>query len=127
MGIEMKASLARPRQTLDLSGLPSPLAGLRRLLAAGRAAAASASRWWFSEATAPIIQLVPRGAIWRIVRPAGWRVVCITGLVWVTQDRDPRDIMLAAGDECDITGDARVLVQGLESARVMLKPTPSPR
>jgi hypothetical protein len=124
MGIEMKASLARPRQTLDFSGGPSLLAGLRPLLAAVRRAAASAAYWWLGEAAAPTIQLVPRGAIWRIVRPAGWRVVCITGLVWVTQDGDPRDIMLAAGEECDITGDARVLVQALDSARVMLTPTP---
>src|SRR5688500_5906033 len=118
----MKDSLARPQQTFDISGLQSLLALLRPLLTGLRRLSAGASGLLFGAAAAPAIHDIPRGAIWRMVRPAGWRVVCISGLVWVTQDRDPRDIMLAAGEDCDITGEARVLVQALEPARVLLTP-----
>ena len=61
-----------------------------------------------------------RGAIYRIEQPDGCRVACLSGSIWVTQDRDPRDIMLAAGEDCRITGNARVLVQALEAARISL-------
>lgn len=62
-----------------------------------------------------------RGAILRIPEPAGSRIDCLAGSLWVTQDNDPRDLMLEAGESCELSGRARVLVQALEPARLQLR------
>src|SRR6185295_11618093 len=39
-----------------------------------------------------------KGRIRRVHQPIGQRVECLTGALWVTQDGDPRDIVLEPGD-----------------------------
>jgi hypothetical protein len=75
---------------------------------------------------APLARTMPRGAILRIPDPAGSRIECLAGSLWVTQDNDPRDIMLEAGETCELSGRARVLVQALEAARIQLRRIESP-
>lgn len=71
-------------------------------------------------AAPPASRTLARGAILRIPEPAGARIDCLAGSLWVTQDNDPRDIMLEAGESCELSGRARVLVQALEPARLRL-------
>ena len=53
---------------------------------------------------------------------AGVRIFARTGTLWVTQDHDRRDFVLAQGDSFDVVGRARVVVQALSPARVGLLP-----
>ena len=61
-----------------------------------------------------------RGRIRRVTRALGQRVECVSGTLWVTQDGDPRDIVLRAGDSFafDHRGDA--LISALDDASFLL-------
>ena len=67
-----------------------------------------------------------KGRIRRVRRPLGRRVECVTGALWVTQDGDPRDIVLSPGDSFvfDQRGDA--LISALDDARLLLLETCAP-
>ena len=64
-----------------------------------------------------------KGRIHRVHHPLGQRIECVSGSLWVTQDGDPRDIVLAAGESFafDQRGDA--LVSALDEARFLLLET----
>ncbi len=68
-----------------------------------------------------IARTIERGSILRIPRPKGVHIECLAGALWVTQDNDPRDIMLAPGEDCLLSGRARVLVQALEHSQLRLR------
>ena len=61
-----------------------------------------------------------KGGIRRVHHPLGRRVECVSGALWVTQDGDPRDIVLSPGDSFafDQRGDA--LISALDDARFLL-------
>ncbi|HYF21362.1 MAG TPA: DUF2917 domain-containing protein [Ramlibacter sp.] len=63
-------------------------------------------------------QALAPGATLRRNHAAGVQVRCVSGSVWVTQDGDTRDVLLAAGES--FTGDrrGRLLVHALEASRV---------
>lgn len=67
-----------------------------------------------------------KGRIRRVHHPLGQRIECVSGTLWVTQDGDPRDIVLAAGESFafDRRGDA--LVSALDDARFLLLETCAP-
>jgi hypothetical protein len=67
-----------------------------------------------------------KGRIRRVHRPLGQRVECVSGALWVTQDGDPRDIVLNPGDSFafDQRGDA--LISALDDARFLLLETCAP-
>jgi Protein of unknown function (DUF2917) len=50
----------------------------------------------------------------------GHSVVCESGTVWVTQDGDPRDIILRAGDSFTIDRSGPALVQAFEQAAISI-------
>ena len=53
---------------------------------------------------------------------AGHAVVCHSGSLWVTQDRDPRDIILAAGESFALDRNGLALVQALQQSAVSFAP-----
>ncbi len=63
-----------------------------------------------------------KGRIRRVheTRPFGHRVECLSGALWITQDGDSRDIVLAPGDSFsfDRVGDA--LISALDDSRFLL-------
>ena len=67
-----------------------------------------------------------KGRIRRVHSALGQRIECVSGTLWVTQDGDPRDIVLGAGESFafDHRGDA--LVSALDDSRFVLLETSAP-
>jgi hypothetical protein len=66
--------------------------------------------------------VLPRGALHRITRPLGCRIQCIAGRAWITHDRDPRDIILEAGESHTCDRPERLIVQALEALTLRVLP-----
>jgi len=60
------------------------------------------------------------GEAHRIDAGKGLRVQCLTGTLWLTQDNDPRDIVLEAGDGATIERDGMSIVSALSDAQFVL-------
>ena len=57
----------------------------------------------------------------------GARLYSEDGIVWITQDGDPRDIVLQAGESVVLERDTPTLVQAFTPARVRIgEPAPRP-
>lgn len=69
-----------------------------------------------------------KGGIRRVRAALGKRVECVSGSIWITQDGDRRDVLLAPGDafEFDRPGDALVSALG-DSRYLMLQACARPR
>ena len=67
----------------------------------------------------PAISLRHGGAH-RIDAGKGLVVQCLTGTLWLTQDNDPRDIVLEAGDGATIERDGLSIVSALSDAQFLL-------
>ncbi|MEP7302624.1 MAG: DUF2917 domain-containing protein [Caldimonas sp.] len=61
-----------------------------------------------------------KGAIRRVHHPIGHRVECVTGSLWVTQDGDPRDIILTPGESFAFDHDGDALISALDESRFLL-------
>ena len=66
--------------------------------------------------------VLPRSSLYRIARPLGWRIQCIAGRAWITHDRDPRDIILEAGESHTCDRPERLIVQALEALTLRVLP-----
>ena len=67
---------------------------------------------------------LPRREILAVAGRKGARIESRRGSVWVTQDGDLRDVVLAAGEVHVLEHDGPVLVQALDAALVALRPPP---
>ena len=56
----------------------------------------------------------------------GDRVDCLDGSVWITQDGDPRDIVLDAGESFTLDRPGTALVYALADARVAVQHAATP-
>jgi hypothetical protein len=72
----------------------------------------------------PLIGL-PKRQIFALAGVRGARLRSHRGALWVTQDHDRRDVVLAEGESLVIERDGRVLVQALDAA--LLSVTTPPR
>jgi hypothetical protein len=59
---------------------------------------------------------LPQRAVFAVPDGAGVGIECRSGSVWVTLDRDLRDIVLAPGERFESTDHRRVLVSALEAS-----------
>jgi len=59
---------------------------------------------------------LPTRAVFAVPDGAGVGIECRSGSVWVTLDRDPRDIVLEPGDRFEGTEHRRILVSALASS-----------
>jgi len=63
---------------------------------------------------------LPRGGTLRIVDGQPHVIDVFQGQVWITQDGDPRDIILEAGESFRVEGNGLTLVQAFKDARVLV-------
>lgn len=68
------------------------------------------------------LSLAPK-AIFTLPDGAGVGITCRSGTVWVTLDRDPRDIVLAPGERFDGLEHRRMLVSALEASCITVSGT----
>ena len=61
-----------------------------------------------------------KGHVRRVAEPLGRRVECLSGVIWVTQDGDLRDIILEPGDGFDFDRSEGVLISALKDSRYLL-------
>lgn len=61
------------------------------------------------------------GDLWRMGGHNRWSViVCLRGVVWITQEHDPRDYVLARGEMFLVTQPGTVLIGGVEDASLQI-------
>ena len=53
----------------------------------------------------------------------GYLVVCHSGSVWITQDNDPRDVILACGESFTLDRAGLALVHAIDAAAIAVKAT----
>lgn len=61
-----------------------------------------------------------RGTTHAVRDPAGCVVECVQGVLWITHDGDPKDIVLTAGQAHRAQRPSRMLVSALEDAEFVL-------
>ena len=59
-------------------------------------------------------------SLMRLTDARGRKVLVIDGLVWVTQDGDPRDIFVGAGESFEFDRAGLTLVQALEPTHLLM-------
>lgn len=50
------------------------------------------------------------------------RIACVSGCAWITQEGDPNDVVLRAGESLHVEAAGAVVLQGLPRARLALRP-----
>lgn len=80
-----------------------------RVLASGRSAAPSCAT-----------RSIARQQILRLPAALGQRIECLEGCIWITMDRDRRDVVVAAGEAFTADRHQRVLVHALQPSCVRL-------
>lgn len=63
---------------------------------------------------------LPAGSVLQVRHAKGKGVTLVQGLVWITQDGDPRDLFLQAGQSFVFDRRGLALVQALEPSRLAL-------
>ena len=69
-------------------------------------------------------------SVHRIENGKGTRVSCIRGVTWITQERDPRDMILAAGQSVVLERPGLAIAYAFKDAVITLAPAwqlPAPR
>lgn len=67
-----------------------------------------------------VARSLAKDSLLRIRKGRGQTVMVIEGLAWVTQDGDPRDIFLEAGESFTLTCPEMTLVQALADTRLLV-------
>ncbi len=63
-----------------------------------------------------------KDAVWVLPQPRGVRIECLSGALWITQDWQRRDILLAPGQSHVVDGSHRLLVQAMQTAQFLVRP-----
>lgn len=64
-------------------------------------------------------EALPAGALRRLPRCRGLRLVCVSGLLWVTEAGCADDRFLTAGEDCTVGGDGLVIVEALTASTLL--------
>lgn len=73
-----------------------------------------------SQRLTPPPMAMKKNALLSIAQPLGCRIDCIEGTLWITQDGDPRDTFLSAGEHHVADRRPRLIVQALEAGVVRI-------
>ena len=64
------------------------------------------------------------GDVFSLTGDSRWRmIVCLRGVIWITQARDMQDYVLTPGEMFLVTQPGKVVVQGLQEAAVKVTPS----
>jgi hypothetical protein len=63
---------------------------------------------------------LPAGALLRLEGPRGLQVTCETGHVWITEEDQPDDVWLAAGQRVRLVGDGLAVLEAKGDARLRI-------
>ena len=67
-------------------------------------------------------RVLAKSRVRRVPASRGRRVECLSGCLWITQDGDPRDVVLGAGQAFDFDRDGAIL-SALDDSRYLLLDT----
>jgi len=71
--------------------------------------------------SSPLLDLaLARGELLRLDASCGLEVACDSGRVWITQERDARDLWLTAGQSVRLGGRGLALLEADRQARVRI-------
>ncbi len=62
-----------------------------------------------------------KGALVSFMKPGALTVECIRGLIWITHDNEPNDIILTPGQMHLVQSDERMIVQGLSDSEMRVQ------
>ena len=60
------------------------------------------------------------GALLRLARPRGLQVTCVKGHLWITEEDQPDDVWLAAGQRVALVGDGLAVLEAKGEARLRI-------
>ena len=63
-----------------------------------------------------------RNRFMHLHEPQRWRIECLSGCAWITQDGDPRDTLLSSGQSHVAQHPARLLLQALDDCALHIRP-----
>lgn len=63
-------------------------------------------------------QTLPKSHTVALPASRGLRIDCLEGCLWITQDGDPRDVVVQTGQSFTVDRDQRALVHAMDAARV---------
>lgn len=66
------------------------------------------------------VSQLKRGAMLRLNDAAGRTVAVFKGMAWITQDRDPRDVFVAAGETFRVDRPGLVLVEAMDDTSLIV-------
>ncbi|MBT9464447.1 DUF2917 domain-containing protein [Hydrogenophaga sp.] len=66
-----------------------------------------------------------KNALLSIAQPLGYRIDCLKGTLWITQDGYPQDVILGAGEHHVTDHRPRLIVQALESGVIRISARPA--
>lgn len=64
--------------------------------------------------------VLARGELMRLEGAQGTRILSQGGRVWITQDGDPRDVVLEPGEAFDLDRPTLAIVQAIEAATIAI-------
>ena len=63
---------------------------------------------------------LPAGALLRLAGPRGLQVTCEKGHLWITEEDQPDDVWLAAGQRVALVGDGLAVLEAKGEARLRI-------
>jgi uncharacterized protein (DUF2345 family) len=63
---------------------------------------------------------LPAGSVLRLTGPRGLQVTCESGHLWITEQAQPDDVWLAAGQRVRLVGDGLAVLEAKGDARLRI-------
>ncbi len=68
------------------------------------------------------VPLFPREVVTLEGDRLGYRITCLKGRLWITQEKDPADYVLEKDEEFVVSKAGAVVIQGVEKSKALIRP-----